>query len=142
MSENVTPVLKRRVRPWAARPVAFVNLKTREWALEEGGILQTIRAVDPGQTVPLTDILPIALGKAQAVYVVGGWNAESTPAPEWFIAPDGWERVTYHRSPLIAIYKRVEDGQRVTIYSTAQWFGDCGNLATIRAAYVRLRTML
>lgn len=138
--QTATPILKRRVRAYTPRTVAFVDCTRSQWAYE-GGPVHTIRAVEQGQYVPLGDVLRLASDKAESVYIVGGWNAASTPVSAWFQAPDGWERVTYHRSPLIASYKR-QDGRRVTLYSSAQWFGECDDISLIRATYIRLRVLL
>lgn len=141
MTQNVVPVLKRRYRIMAARPVLFVDIATRSVAFEDG-VVQYIRAVERGQTVLLFDVLRIASDKAEVVYLLGGWNAAATPKTQWFAAPDGWQRVAYNRGPLIAIYKHAETGRRVTIYATAQWFGVCDSLGACQSAYTRLTNML
>src|SRR5713226_6002196 len=78
-----TPILKRRYRAMSARAVAFVDLKARQIAFEEGSLQPFYR--DLGQVLPLADVLRVvAPRQIEAVYVVGGWNATSSPVTEWF----------------------------------------------------------
>src|SRR5713226_8253657 len=108
-----TPILKRRYRNMQARPVAFVDLKSRLIAFEEGPIRPFYR--DVGRVLPLDGVLRVVAGShgVEVVYVVGGWNAESSPVTEWFAAPLGWERLTYHRNPFIAVYKQTDGGGKL-----------------------------
>src|SRR5579871_4922302 len=126
-------VLKRTVRPWPSHPACFVKLE-KGVRYEDGTLKQW------GHEASLKFVLEIARD-CKIVYLVGGWDGASMPVTEWFIAPEGWERVVYHRDPLIAVYKH-EDGRKVTLYSTAQWFGKCENASLCRSAYVRLRELL
>jgi len=134
-------VLKRVARPWPARAACFVSLT--HGLIHENGTVVRWESEEPAT---LGFVLDMATcdewgdDRAQVVYIVGGWDAASTPATEWFAAPEGWQRATYHRDPLIAVYKR--DGRKVTTYTTAQWFGKCTSAGLCRAAYVRLRELL
>jgi hypothetical protein len=139
------PALKRRARPWPLRPAAFVQAE--RGLIHENG---TVVRWDGDERAPLDFILDLATGdewgqdRPQVIYLVGGWNAASTPATEWFAAPEGWQRTTYHRDPMIAIYKGqgANQGRKVTVYMTAQWFGTCASASLCRKAYTRLRQLL
>ena len=139
MTQVENPVLKRVARPWPMRPAVFVNC-------EQGMIHENGKVARFTSVASLGDVFTLATGDAwgselpQVIYIVGGWNAASTPPTEWFTAPDGWQRSTYHRDPLIAIYKG--QGRKITVYMTAQWFGECASASLCRQAYVRLRQLL
>jgi hypothetical protein len=136
-------VLRRRARPWPQRHAAFVSLA--HGFIHENGTVVRWR-----ERASLSLILEIVAGDEwgdqapTVVYLVGGWDAASTPATEWFTAPEGWRRTTYNRDPLIAIYKPLEgrQGHKVTLYATAQWFGTCGSASLCQRAYTRLRALL
>jgi hypothetical protein len=146
-SANGAAILKRQARPWPTRYAAFVSLA--HGMLHENGMAYRWDEGSSGDLqAPLDFLLDLATGDdwngqpCQVLYIVGGWNAASMPATEWFIAPEGWTRTTYHRDPLIAIYKRQADGRKLTLYSTAQWFGECESAGVCRRAYIRLRELL
>src|SRR6266536_79093 len=135
-------VLKHRARPWPPRRVAFVDVVSGVFLHENGsraqidgavsveGVLEVAAAAGWGSEVP------------QIVYIVGCWNAASTPETQWFASLGQWQRTTYHRGPLIVVYKHRETGRKLTFYGTSQWFGDCGNIELCQRAYVRLRLLL
>jgi hypothetical protein len=133
-------VLKRRYRMMPGRAAAFVDVRAGTFLHEDG------TAIEYRSPVGLVEILDLLDGTTwgencpETVYIVGCFNAASTPKIEWFAAPLGWERSSYHRNPLIAVYKR--DRQRVHIYGSAQWFGECMDLQLVRRAYSRLRALL
>jgi hypothetical protein len=137
------PVLKRVARPWPIRYAVFVNL-------DRGLIHENGAMIAWDERAGLKFMLDLVVGGMwgkelpEVVYIVGGWNAASTPATEWFAAPEGWQRSTYHRDPLIAIYKGQGEnqGRKITFYTTAQWFGECASASLCRKAYVRLRQLL
>lgn len=140
MIQVAMPVMKRRARPWPARHVLFVKLD--QGMIHENGTV--VRWDDPASLEMVLDLgASDTWGEQtpQVIYIVGGWNAASMPATEWFAAPEGWQRSTYHRDPLIAIYRH-ESGRKVALYTTAQWFGACDNASKCRKAYVRLRELL
>src|SRR5947209_12866622 len=135
------PTLKHTARPWPPRPAAFVDLKSGALLHENGKMLNAAGGLD------LHKILNAIRWdgwqeseRPRIVYVVGGWNAASTPAPVWCEAPGRWERTSFNRDPFIASYKR--DDLRVTIYCTAQWFGACSDVVLCQRAYKRLRQLL
>jgi hypothetical protein len=133
------PVLKRRYRELPPRRAMFVDLSKRIAAGEETS-LQRFRA----DRVVLDDML-LAAGKREIaqIYVIGGWSAASSPSPEWFQPAGGeWERQSYNRHPFLARYKNRYSGRSVTVYGSAQWFGDCADLELVRRAYLRLRQLL
>ncbi len=136
--------LKRRARPWPARHAAFVSVD-HGMIHENGGCIRWDTPDAPLELiltfVDASDDVPGWNEPIQVIYLVGGWNAASLPRTEWFAAPSDWRRTVYHRDPLIAVYKRA-DGRKITIYSTAQWFGSCDNASLCRSAYVRLRQLL
>jgi hypothetical protein len=169
MKQPPTPILKRIARPWPHRHALFVKLD--RGAIHENGEVIPWHPTTQGERMGLTYILDMAndpgwiedgktfdgrdSGKERkderpsVVYIVGGWDAASMPPHEWFQVPGGWqfwERTVYHRDPLIAVYRYVENGpdhgRKITIYSTAQWFGECDNASLCRKAYTRLRQLL
>lgn len=103
--------------------------------------------LDAGEPLTLELLLDLATCEAwgseipTTIYLVGGWNAETTPEAAWFAAAGGWTRVSLNRYPLIAQYKR-GDGRKMVMYGTSQWFGDLADLDTCRRAFLRLRQLL
>src|SRR5579871_3872082 len=98
------PVLKRVMRPWPVRPAAFVSL-AHGLIHENGTVLRWEGEETLEFVLDLATIEQWGEDRCQVIYLVGGWNAASTPPTEWFTAPEGWQRSTYYRNPLIAVYK-------------------------------------
>ena len=139
MGRTEEVVLKRRYRSMAPRHSAFVDVKNGVFLHEDG------TRVDYGSPVDLSDVLELAAAgeweqPPTMIYIVGGWNAASTPRTQWFDAPPCWDRGAYHRNPLIAIYK--SQSRQITIYGSAQWFGQCSDIVLLRQAYMRLWVLL
>jgi hypothetical protein len=134
------PVLKRVARPWPLRYAVFVSLE-RGLIHENGTVITWDERASLELVLDLATVDSWGEQPPQVIYIVGGWNAKNTPATEWFAAPEGWQRMTYHRDPLIAVYRH-ESGRKVTLYMTGQWFGSCDNASICRRAYVRLRELL
>jgi hypothetical protein len=133
-------VLKRRVRDWPARPVIFCDLA--RGMIHENGT--PIRWDEPAELELVLDLATVDAWEKErpsTLYLLGGWNAETTPPAKWFDAPEGWTRLSLNRYPLIAQYKG-PDGHKLTIYGTAQWFGQCASVGLCRKAYLRLRQLL
>ena len=138
---SATTVLKRRVRPWPSRTVSFVDLASLQFIHENGRVLQCHGTLDLGKLLQVMtwekwDDQP------RVCYIVGGWDAASTPVTEWFAEVEGWERTSYHRDPFIASYKSVSTGKKVTLYMTSQWFGRATSADVCRRAFIRLRALL
>ncbi len=140
-SERMNAILKRQARPWPQRYAVFAKLDSG-MIHEDGTIIRWDDRADLQLVLDLAAAEEWAEKIPQIVYIVGGWDAKSLPATEWFTAPEGWtRRPGYNRDPLIAVYKS-EAGQKITLYSTAQWFGSCDNASLCRRAYTRLRELL
>lgn len=135
-------ILKRRVRPWPVRTVAFVDLQSGMFIHEAGRHLQC------RIPVTLAKLLQVVAwekweAKPRIVYIVGGWNVGATPKKEWFHdVPGEWELTSYHHDPLSVDYRHVVSGQRVRCHMTAQWFGQCGDVEICFKAFFRLRDLL
>lgn len=138
---SATTVLKRRVRPWPARVVSFVDVQSLQFIHENGRVLQCHGTLDLGKLLQVM-IWDKWDDQPQVCYIVGGWDAASTPATEWFTEVEGWERVSYHRDPFIASYKSISTGKKVVLYMTAQWFGRATSADVCRRAFLRLRQLL
>lgn len=123
-----------------ARKVAFADVQAGILLHENG------TCIDAGEPFSLSLLLDFASSpswendRPDVVYVVGCYNAASTPPSEWFESPAGWERVSYHRNPLIATFKGVVGSVR--LYGSSQWFGQVTDIHLIRQAYMRLEEML
>ena len=135
--EKGQPILKNRYRTMPARRVAFI-------AVRAGIVLQPDgERLDLGQSLTMKDVLEVVEAEdLDVVYIVGCWNAASTPRTEWFVAPETWERATYHRNPLVASYRKKIGGRKVSVYGSAQWFGQCGKIELVMAAYKRLQALV
>ncbi len=139
--EGQTPVLKRRYRSMPERKAAFVDVQRGIFLYEDG-----LTKFEYDTALSLASILDLIAEGAwdrrgpEIIYIIGCWNAASTPAREWFEASTGWERTSYHRNPIIALYRN--GSKHVTLYGSAQWFGQCGEIELVQAAYVRLRVLL
>ena len=119
------PILKRVVRPCPVRPTLFINVESGGIIHENGAYLRFDEPIDLAAI--LTAVIEGAWKneKPRIIYLVGGWDAASTPTGEWFEAPEGWMRLSYRRSPLIADYKHVETDAKLRVMMSAQWFGRC-----------------
>jgi hypothetical protein len=140
-------VLRRRYRSMPERKVAFVDVERGIFLHERGDKMEF------DESFTLVDVIDLALDpgweseRPEVVYLIGCWNAASTPRTEWFEAPKKYERVSYHRNPLIASYALWKDagidkGRKVAVYGTAQWFGECDDIDLVRRAYARLKALL
>jgi len=134
--------LKRVERAAPAWPAAFVDIEAGTLLHEDGASSCTRETLDLARLLRAVAAPGWKERRPRNVYLIGGWNAASTPPPSWFLAPAGWVCTSMVRAPLLAKYKRLADNARVTLYGSGQWWGACDDIELCRVAHVDLKKMV
>ncbi|HLZ21105.1 MAG TPA: hypothetical protein VKQ30_03150 [Ktedonobacterales bacterium] len=115
-TDTATPILRRKCVPWPERTTS--HIPAAYW-----------------RRMPLADLLAGAAGHVRTLHLIAGPYADQRPLREWWLAPAsaGWAIANYAGDPPRATYRR--DGHAVDVVTTAPWFGECTEPATIERAW-------
>ena len=143
-TEAETPILRRRGETWyrhhPQRSVGFFDRATRTLALDTLRLSLTLESDVASDLLAFVASLSAA-ERPRVVYITGGDEAATTPAPEWFTEPvlAGWNLRRWHNDTdrRTGVYDAgdLSSGVTIDLRMAAPWFGAATDASVCLAAW-------